>query len=219
MRLRPLALAILVAAPLIAALTAFTLPNSGLRASAAPTTGSITGQVVWNAPIPVPYGAAPGAVAPDQSGQATPDGTSGTGSGEAAPGTETTPSAPSDTAPQAVPVPPSGRGGIPIPVPIRPPQPRLIPAGAVLVAIQGTSLNARTDAQGRFRIDGVPTGQYLTIAAGPVDGVTTAYALRPNVVLPDSGGTVDLGRLSLGMQYQYYGPVPYGGATAPDASQ
>src|SRR5260221_14792850 len=35
-----------------------------------------------------------------------------------------------------------------------------LPAGAVLVAVQNTAVNARTDEAGRFTLSGVPAGQY-----------------------------------------------------------
>jgi hypothetical protein len=200
--------------------TALALPRHPLPAEAAPTTGSIMGRVVWNAPIPVPYGAVPGVP-----GQAVPD---QSGPGDAVP-------LPAPTAPDISPAPSPGAGtdtapdaseAVPAPgIQIRPvprPYPRLIPAGAVLVAIQGTNLSARTDDQGRFRIDGVPTGQYLTVAAGPVQNVTTAVAVRPNAYIQDSGGTIDLGLLYLGQGYGVYGPMPYStapGAAVPDTGQ
>ncbi len=204
----------------------FALSHHPLTAAAQGATGSVTGQVVWNAPIPVPYGAVPGG-----SGVATP--------GQAASG-ETVPAQPSpgasinptpEIAPDAavgtpgVETSPGASEAVPAPgIPIRPiprPYPRLIPAGAVLVAVQGTSLSARTDDQGRFRIDNVPVGQYLTVAAGPVQNVTAAVSIRPNVYIQNGGQIVDLGRLYLGQTYGYYGPVPYGaapGASAPDAA-
>jgi hypothetical protein len=72
-----------------------------------------------------------------------------------------------------------------------------LPAGAVLVAVQNTPINARTDESGRFTLSGVPAGQYMTVAAGPVGGSTSATAARPNVFV-NGGQTVDLGTLSLG---------------------
>ena len=72
-----------------------------------------------------------------------------------------------------------------------------LPAGAVLVAVQSTSISARTDEAGRFSLSGVPAGQYLTVAAGPVANATAAVAQRPNVMV-NGGQTVDLGTLSLG---------------------
>lgn len=84
---------------------------------------------------------------------------------------------------QIQPVPPSGPNGL--------------PAGAVLVAIQNTSISARTDEAGRFSLAGAPAGQYLTVAAGPVANATSAIAERPNVFV-DGGQSVDLGTLSLG---------------------
>jgi hypothetical protein len=72
-----------------------------------------------------------------------------------------------------------------------------LPAGAVLVAAQGTSLSARTDEAGRFTLSGFPAGQYLTVAAGPVAESNVAVAERPNVFV-NSGETTDIGVLSLG---------------------
>jgi hypothetical protein len=74
-----------------------------------------------------------------------------------------------------------------------------LPAGAVLVAVQNTPVNARTDEAGRFTLSGVPAGQYLTVAAGPVADSATAVAERPNVFV-SGGQSVDLGTLSLGGQ-------------------
>jgi hypothetical protein len=82
--------------------------------------------------------------------------------------------------PQPVPVPTSG-----------------LPAGAVLVAVQNTAISARTDEAGSFTLSGVPAGQYLTVAAGPVANASSAIAERPNVFV-SGGQTVDVGTLSLG---------------------
>jgi hypothetical protein len=84
----------------------------------------------------------------------------------------------------------------------------------VLVAVQGTSLNARTDESGKFRLDGVPVGQYLTVGAGPVSGLTNAMVLRPNVFVSGSGQSVDLGMLSLGQPcgFPFRGPLAAGAA-------
>jgi hypothetical protein len=72
-----------------------------------------------------------------------------------------------------------------------------LPAGAVLVAVQNTPINARTDEAGRFTLSGVPAGQYMTVAAGPVADSMSATAERPNVFV-GGGQSVDLGTLSLG---------------------
>jgi hypothetical protein len=80
----------------------------------------------------------------------------------------------------------------PVPVPVNG-----LPAGAVLVAVQNTSISARTDEAGRFTLSGVPAGQYMTVAAGPVANSTSAVADRPNVFV-NGGQSVDLGTLSLG---------------------
>src|SRR5579859_8041057 len=66
--------------------------------------------------------------------------------------------------------------GRPVPVPVNG-----LPAGAVLVAVQNTGVNARTDEAGRFTLSGVPAGQYMTVAAGPVADSVSATAARPNV--------------------------------------
>lgn len=79
-----------------------------------------------------------------------------------------------------------------------------LPAGAVLVAVQNTGVNARTDETGRFTLSGVPAGQYLTVAAGPVADSVAAVASRPNVFV-SGGQSMDIGTLSLG------GPAPIGG--------
>jgi hypothetical protein len=97
-----------------------------------------------------------------------------------------------------------------------------LPAGAVLVAVQNTAISARTDEAGRFSLAGVPAGQYLTVAAGPVANEVSAVAERPNVFV-NGGDSVEVGTLSLG------GPTPLGIAcrmlpglrppAAPDADQ
>jgi hypothetical protein len=72
-----------------------------------------------------------------------------------------------------------------------------LPAGAVLVAVQNTSISARTDEAGKFTLSGVPAGQYLTVAAGPVADSLSATAGRPNVLV-SGGQSVDIGTLALG---------------------
>src|SRR4051812_8375551 len=91
--------------------------------------------------------------------------------------------------PDAIPPGPASR---PIPQPVNG-----LPAGAVLVAVQNTSVSARTDEAGRFTLSGVPAGQYLTIAAGPVADSLSATAGRPNVMV-NGGGSVEIGTLALG---------------------
>jgi hypothetical protein len=81
------------------------------------------------------------------------------------------------------------------PVPV--PRQQGLPAGAVLVAAQNTSISARTDEAGRFTLSGIPAGQYLTIAAGPVAEANVAVAARPNVLV-NGAQSVDIGTLSLG---------------------
>jgi len=181
--LRALALAGMLASSLPVVWGLSALPQPALTATASEGTGVITGQVIWCSPVPVAYGA-PGYFEDEMTPELSP---------------ETSP----EVWPDEAPVPRT----LPFPVP-RAPKPRLIPAGAVLVAVQGTALSARTDENGQFRIEGVPTGQYLTVAAGPVRGVSTAFVLRPNVFIKDAGQVVKLGRLSLG-QSCGYGPLPY----------
>jgi hypothetical protein len=72
-----------------------------------------------------------------------------------------------------------------------------LPAGAVLVAVQNTGVSARTDEGGRFKLEGVPAGQYMTVAAGPVAESLVATAERPNVFV-NGGQSMDIGTLSLG---------------------
>lgn len=72
-----------------------------------------------------------------------------------------------------------------------------LPAGAVLVAVQNTAVSARTDEAGSFTLSGVPAGQYLTIAAGPVANAVSAIASRPNVFV-SGGQSMDVGTLMLG---------------------
>jgi len=91
-------------------------------------------------------------------------------------------------------------GQRPIPVPVNG-----LPAGAVLVAVQNTNVSARTDEAGRFSLSGVPAGQYMTVAAGPVADSLSATAERPNVFV-QGGQSVDIGTLSLGGG----GPIAFG---------
>ncbi|TAJ16872.1 MAG: hypothetical protein EPO65_12375 [Dehalococcoidia bacterium] len=171
-----LLIAALAASAIAAGIGAY---RSAPHASAA-SGGTITGQVVWCAPVPY-YLGAPGTAEAD-----------------------------------AVPVPPTSSAVDPTSKPASPPSimprpvpiPRLIPAGAVLVALQGTSLGTRTGEDGRFVIEGVPTGQYLTLAVGPVAKMNGAVAQRPNVFVTD-GQKSDVGQISLSQPCSYYGPVPY----------
>jgi hypothetical protein len=116
----------------------------------------------------------------------TPDGQAQPGAVQ--PGAPTTPDA------QGIP------GQRPIPVPVNG-----LPAGAVLVAVQNTNVSARTDEAGRFSLSGVPAGQYMTVAAGPVADSLSATAERPNVFV-QGGQSVDIGTLSLGGG----GPIAFG---------
>ena len=109
-----------------------------------------------------------------------------------APDAQAQPGAPE--APNTMPQPAPGSRPIPI---------TGLPAGAVLVAVQNTSVSARTDEAGKFTLSGVPAGQYMTVAAGPVANESSATAERPNVFV-NGGESVDVGTLSLG------GPSPLG---------
>src|SRR5438552_3693386 len=102
---------------------------------------------------------------------------------QAQPGAPAAPEAP-NTMPQPAP------GSRPIPI-------TGLPAGAVLVAVQNTSVSARTDEAGKFTLSGVPAGQYMTVAAGPVANESSATAERPNVFV-NGGESVDVGTRSLG---------------------
>jgi hypothetical protein len=121
---------------------------------------------------------------------------------------------------RAIPLPmtPDAQGGQPAapevmpPGPASRPTPQGLPAGAVLVAVQNTSVSARTDEAGRFTLTGVPAGQYLTVAAGPVADSLLATADRPNVFV-NGGQSMDIGTLSLGGSPSFGGigcrfPVP-----------
>ena len=103
--------------------------------------------------------------------------------GQAQPGVAVSPDAPAPDA-QIAP------GSRPVPI-------NGLPAGAVLVAVQNTAVSARTDEAGRFTLSGVPAGQYMTVAAGPVADSLSATAERPNVFV-SGGQSVDVGTLSLG---------------------
>lgn len=197
MKPRLLAFTSLALAPLVLG-GLLALPRESARTVAsAQGTGSITGQVVWCAPIPVRGGAVGAASAESAAGTAEAVGA-------------TTAPAQEDLAPGQRPeTQPDGTvrpGPVPIPIP-RPVPPRPIPAGAVLVAVQNTSLNARTDEAGNFRIDGVPVGQYYTVAAGPVSTAPTVTGMRPNVLVASAGQSVNLGQMSLGGPCAF-GPVP-----------
>src|SRR5438132_13224500 len=99
---------------------------------------------------------------------------------------------------QAQPGGPEAPNAMPQPVPgTRPIPVNGLPAGAVLVAVQNTSVSARTDEAGKFTLSGVPAGQYMTVAAGPVANESSATAERPNVFV-NGGESVDVGTLSLG---------------------
>lgn len=137
--------------------------------------GAVTGRVVWCVSLGYPF-------------PLSPDGSTGAPSAEAG--------APSTVAPPPeVPAPGIAGDTTSRPSPIRPPAGPL-PAGAVLVAAQGSQSSARTDENGRFRLEGVPAGAYLTIAAGPVAAGGGAFALRPNTSV-SAGQALDIGTLTL----------------------
>lgn len=174
-------------------------PRLAAPASAQAGTGTVTGQVVWGTG-PINYAPAyPNGASSEPYAPAYPEGSEPDPSADVEePSTEVAP----DMAA------PSAEGfARPVPGPIfRPPVPRPIPAGAVLVAVQGTNISARTDESGNFTLE-VPAGQYLTVAAGPVRGASGTFVMRPNVKV-DAGGRVSLGRLYLGQPYSY-GVTPY----------
>ncbi len=135
--------------------------------SAQSASGTVTGRVLWGSCIR----AIPLPLSPDAQGQ---------------------PAAADQPTAQAQPGPNVREPARPIPQPITG-----LPAGAVLVAVQNTSVSARTDEAGRFSLSGVPAGQYLTVAAGPVADSLSATAQRPNVFV-NGGQSMDIGTLSLG---------------------
>lgn len=177
------------------------------RSEAAEDGGTITGQVLWCTPLP--YGV-----------DFTDPGVAGGSGGVTVVSPTILPTEPLDpTGPDSLL--PEGSESFPGQLyPLSYPYPtRLIPAGAVLVAVQGTTLSARTGEDGQFTIDGVPVGPFFTVAAGPVAGLNGAIALRPNVRVPVAGATVDVGSLSLGGPCPYYfDPLPLP-ADAPPATR
>jgi len=136
-------------------------------AAAQPATGTITGRVLWGSCARVALPLAPDA--------------------QAVPGMESEADAAQALPPEVLPAP-----GV-----VRPTPQRALPAGAVLVAVQNTSISGRTDEAGRFTLAGVPAGQYLTVAAGPVANSLSAVAQRPNMFV-NGGETVSAGTLVLG---------------------
>ncbi len=154
-------------------------------ASAQAGAGTLTGRVVWGTVIRCPLPA--GADAAEGAVPAA----SPAESASRAPGTDST-----------------------TPGVVRPVRPMPLPAGAVLVAVQGSTASARTDESGRFSIENVPAGQYLTVAAGPVTSAGNAFALRPNV-MASAGRVLDVGTLylsSTGYHCGYGIAVPQGDA-------
>ena len=147
--------------------------NLGGPAAAQPGTGTIVGRVVW-CPVGVVYPPYPVPLAPDAQGV----------EGEMAPEAV---QAPDDA------VAPDGSV---VPGVVRRPPTRLVPAGAVLVAVQGTARSTRTDENGRFTLTTVPAGQYLTVAAGPVASGGNASAHRVNAMV-NAGQRLDVGVLYL----------------------
>jgi hypothetical protein len=157
------------------------------RAGAQGGTGTVTGQVVWGTCLPGPLSAVPGAAGVGMNG-ATPATPAGALTPDAASTTSDAASAAGGAAQ------PATGNGQPVPAPGLG---RRLPAGAVLVALQGSSVSTRTDESGRFSLDNVPTDTYWLLAAGPVSGVAGASSMRPNVMV-QSGQTLDLGMLVLG---------------------
>jgi hypothetical protein len=72
-----------------------------------------------------------------------------------------------------------------------------LPAQAIEVAVQGTTISAITDASGAFALNGVPAEQPLTLLAQvPPAGSLVLSGAAPIV---SSGQTLDLGTLGLGV--------------------
>ena len=161
-------------APALLVLGSLALALTVQGATAQSATGTVTGRVLWGSCVR----AIPLPMAPDAQVQP--------GAVEGMPGVQVQP----------------GPGIRPFP-----PQPQPVtglPAGAVLVAVQNTAVSARTDEAGRFSLTGVPAGQYMTVAAGPVANSLSATAARPNVFVA-GGQSLDIGTLALG------GAAPSGG--------
>jgi hypothetical protein len=152
-------------------------------AAAQSGTGTVSGRVMWGNCVRGPLPLTPGGPATGAPG-AAPD--LGTPTGQAEPSPDTGQAQPSG------PEVPNVQPGVVRPVPIGGP-----PAGAVLVAVQNTSVNTRTDETGRFTLSSVPAGMYLTVAAGPVANTVGAIASQPNVFVA-AGQTADIGTLVLG---------------------
>jgi hypothetical protein len=158
-----------LAVPVLAVLAvAASVAFAAHSATAQSATGTVTGRVLWGSCIRgIPLPMIPGGV-----GQAQP--------GVAVPPDASAPAPDAQIAPGSRPMPING-----------------LPAGAVLVAVQNTAISARTDEAGKFTLSGVPAGQYMTVAAGPVADSVSATAERPNVFV-SGGQNVDVGTLSLG---------------------
>jgi hypothetical protein len=90
-------------------------------------------------------------------------------------------------------------------------QPVPLPAANVEVSIVGTPLTARTDADGRFVLGGVPAAQLLTLQA-QYGAAAAQVVLRPNLIAV-AGQTVDLGTLELADCLRTL--LPAGGVDAP----
>jgi len=142
---------------------------------------------VWGSCLPGPLSAVPGAnggapAAPSNAAQPTPATADAAATASEAAGAASGAAQPAAGNGQVLPVPGLGRR---------------LPAGAVLVALEGSSVSTRTDESGRFSLDSVPTDTYWLLAAGPVSGVAGASSVRPNVMV-QPGQTLDLGMLVLG---------------------
>ncbi len=176
------------------AMVAVTVAAPGAVAQAG--TGTVTGQVVWGSCLPGPLSAVPGAApaSPSNAGPPTPQASdTAAAAGSAA--------QPAVGQGQVVPAPGLGRR---------------LPAGAVLVALEGSSVSTRTDESGRFSLDNVPTDMYWLLAAGPVSGVAGASTMRPNVMV-QAGQTLDVGVLALGVSSGGGCRFPQAPGVVPDA--
>jgi hypothetical protein len=74
------------------------------------------------------------------------------------------------------------------------------PAAFTMVGIEGTSITAQTDAQGKFVIGGVPVGPSYTIDAYS-DPMQSVVATRYNVTV-SPGEQLDIGALNLSVSPQ-----------------
>jgi hypothetical protein len=80
------------------------------------------------------------------------------------------------------------------------------PAQDIVVTAAGVQVKTVTDNTGRFELDGLPAGQSFTISA-IADPQASWVASRYNVTV-QSGQTLDIGSMDLGIYGQAAQPMP-----------